>query len=72
TDTESGGGVEETQTASAESSDTSETYLIQRGDNLLTILRNHYGDDSMLQEVCEVNQIEDADNIQVGQTIVLP
>ncbi len=51
---------------------TAETYLIQKGDNLLTILRRHYGDDSMLQEVCEINQIEDANNIQVGQTIVLP
>ncbi len=67
-----GSGTEEAQAASAEALDTTETYLIQRGDNLLTILRNHYGDDSMLQEVCEVNQIEDADNIQVGQTIVLP
>ncbi|MCD8325485.1 MAG: hypothetical protein LUC90_02025 [Lachnospiraceae bacterium] len=66
-DTGTSSAAEETQ-----ASDEPETYLIQRGDNLLTILRNHYGDDSMLQEVCEVNQIEDADNIQVGQTIVLP
>ncbi|MCD7750452.1 MAG: LysM peptidoglycan-binding domain-containing protein [Lachnospiraceae bacterium] len=61
----------ETSDDTAQSS-SPETYLIQKGDNLLTILRRHYGDDSMLQEVCEVNQIEDANNIQVGQTIVLP
>lgn len=61
----------ETSTDTAQAS-SPETYLIQKGDNLLTILRRHYGDDSMLQEVCEVNQIEDANNIQVGQTIILP
>ncbi len=61
-----GDSTDEAQTSTAE------TYLIQKGDNLLTILRRHYGDDSMLQEVCEINQIEDANNIQVGQTIILP
>ncbi|MCD7807634.1 MAG: hypothetical protein LUH19_09925 [Lachnospiraceae bacterium] len=64
--------TEETQTDNGTEEAGPETYLIKKGDNLLTILRTHYGDDSMLQEVCEVNQIEDADNIQVGQTIVLP
>ena len=47
-------------------------YLIQRGDNLLRILRTHYGDESKLQEICVVNNIKDPNNIQVGQTILLP
>lgn len=47
-------------------------YLIQRGDNLLRILRTHYGDESRLQEICMVNNIKDPNNIQVGQTILLP
>jgi len=47
-------------------------YLIQRGDNLLRILRTHYGDESKLQEICTVNNIKDPNNIQVGQTILLP
>lgn len=47
-------------------------YFIQKGDNLLKILRTHYGDESKLQEVCDLNGIKDANNIQVGQTILLP
>lgn len=47
-------------------------YLIKRGDNLLRILRTHYGDESKLQEICLVNNIKNPDNIQVGQTILLP
>lgn len=47
-------------------------YLIKRGDNLLRILRTHYGDESKLQEICVVNDIKDPNNIQVGQTILLP
>lgn len=50
----------------------SESYLIKRGDNLLRILRAHYGDESKLQEICDVNGIVDPNNIQVGQTILLP
>lgn len=71
-DTESDSSVTNSNASNSIQASTSEIYLIQKGDNLLTILRRHYGDDSMLQEVCEVNQIEDANNIQVGQTIVLP
>ncbi len=49
-----------------------EKYLIKKGDNLLRILRSHYGDESRLKEICDVNGIANPDNIQVGQTIVLP
>ena len=49
-----------------------EKYLIQKGDNLLRILRSHYGDESKLNEICDVNNIADPNNIQVGQTILLP
>ena len=49
-----------------------EKYLIQKGDNLLRILRFHYGDESKLNEICDVNGIADPNNIQVGQTILLP
>ena len=55
---------------SAES--TSQKYLIKKGDSLLRILRSHYGDDSRLAEICDVNGITDPNNIQVGQTILLP
>lgn len=48
------------------------SYLIQKGDSLIRILRAYYGDESLLDEVCNMNQIADPDNIQVGQTILLP
>ena len=47
-------------------------FFIKKGDSLLRILRNHYGDDSKLAEICDVNGIVDPNNIQVGQTILLP
>ncbi len=47
-------------------------YLIQKGDTLLNILRSFYGDESKMQEVCNMNGILDPNNIQVGQTILLP
>ena len=47
-------------------------YLIKKGDNLLRILRAYYGDESKLNEICDVNGIVDPNNIQVGQTILLP
>lgn len=49
-----------------------EKYLIKKGDNLLRILRTYYGDESKLLEICNINGIVDPNNIQVGQTILLP
>ncbi len=51
---------------------TAQKYLIKKGDSLLRILRNYYGDDSRLAEICDVNGIVDPNNIQVGQMILLP
>ena len=69
--------AETTETAPAEneaagSEHVAQEYFIKKGDNLLRILRNHYGDESKLQEVCDINNIIDPNNIQVGQTILLP
>ncbi len=70
-------GTEQQQASSEAANEEVETtqpveYLIKRGDNLLRILRTHYGDESRLQEICVVNDIKDPNNIQVGQTILLP
>lgn len=54
------------------SEQTKQEYLIKKGDSLLRILRSYYGDDSRLAEICNVNGIVDPNNIQVGQTILLP
>ena len=59
-------------TTPAESESIPQEYLIKKGDNLLRILRFYYGDESKLQEICDLNGIIDPNNIQVGQTILLP
>lgn len=65
-------GLEDTKMDTEEKPAEPVAYLIKRGDNLLRILRAHYGDESKLQEICVVNNIKDPNNIQVGQTILLP
>ncbi len=49
-----------------------EEYTIEPGDTLAQICRNIYGSDEMVDEICELNEIENGDYIQVGETILLP
>lgn len=48
------------------------TYTVQRGDTLNSICRERYGSLDRVAEICELNDIKNADNIQIGQTILLP
>lgn len=48
------------------------SYTIAKGDTLISICTIRYGSLDRLQEICELNGISDADNIQVGQIILLP
>lgn len=48
------------------------TYTIKEGDTLVEICRLFYGDDSMLDKVIEINQIDDPDKIYYGTVIELP
>lgn len=48
------------------------TYTVQRGDTLNSICRERYGSLERVAEICELNNIKNADNIQIGQTILLP
>lgn len=48
------------------------TYVVQKGDTLLDLCRERYGADEILQQICDLNNIEDADDIKVGQIILLP
>jgi nucleoid-associated protein YgaU len=75
-----------TTTASADAaaaSDTEETaevsaraihasYVIRQGDTLASICSRYYGGLDRLEELCDANDIEDADLIMPGQKIVLP
>lgn len=61
------GTTDTTQTATQPTS-----YTIMRGDTLNAICRRKYGDLGMVKQVCELNGIKNPNNIEVGQTILLP
>lgn len=46
--------------------------MVQAGDTLAKISREQYGNDDMIDSICELNGIENGDYIQVGETILLP
>lgn len=48
------------------------SYTIKKGDTLRGISLNKYGNIDMIKEICEINNIEDPDDIKVGQKILLP
>ena len=48
------------------------SYVIQPGDTLIAISTSIYGDDSAVSGICDLNQITNPDNIQIGQKILLP
>ncbi|MDE5892858.1 MAG: LysM peptidoglycan-binding domain-containing protein, partial [Acetatifactor sp.] len=48
------------------------SYVIQPGDTLIGISTRQYGNDSYVQAICDLNGITNADNIQIGQKILLP
>lgn len=47
-------------------------YIVQAGDTLAKISRNHYGTDERVSEICSLNEIPNGDYIQAGETILLP
>ena len=47
-------------------------YIVQAGDSLAGICRKIYHTAAMMDELCELNDIEDADAIFVGQRLILP
>lgn len=47
-------------------------YVIREGDTLAEICSRYYGSLDRLAEICELNEITDADKIMPGQKIVLP
>ena len=60
--------VEPTQEPAAEPV----SYIVQKNDTLIGICIKIYGSADKVKEVCNFNNIPDADNIKAGQTIFLP
>ena len=65
-------GESEIQQTSASTSSQEKTYVIRKGDTLLDISFQMYGNFSMVPELCRLNHITDPDDIKVGQKILLP
>jgi nucleoid-associated protein YgaU len=63
-------GANTTAQNNADAAETS--YIIQKGDTLAKICLRYYGNLSNIDKICEMNQIENKDNIQYGQKIILP
>lgn len=59
-------------TGTAQTATQPTSYTIMRGDTLNAICRRKYGDLGMVKQVCELNGIKNPNNIEVGQTILLP
>lgn len=49
-----------------------QVYVIKKGDTLEKINRLFYGSENRIKEICELNQIENQDNICYGEKIILP
>ena len=63
--------VEEAMGQTIESEEPVE-HIIAKGETLISISKKYYGDESKVSLICEKNNIQDADNIQIGQKIILP
>lgn len=48
------------------------SYVVQEGDTLSAICWKLYGSDKMMKQVCEMNDIDNPDDIKVGEKILLP
>lgn len=48
------------------------SYTIKEGDTLIAISVRNYGSDTKVSEICSLNQIDNPDDIKVGQKILLP
>lgn len=86
-DTENADNEPESEAAGAESADkekqkkektvaamgeSAAVYVVQKGDTLCGICMSFYGNLSLLEDVCELNELEDPNNILCGQKILLP
>lgn len=48
------------------------TYTIRSGDTLIGISMSLYGSEAYVEDICDLNNISNPDNIQIGQKILLP
>lgn len=67
------GRIDEQPAEPADSGDGTSTYVVRKGDGLMSIARRELGDASRWREILKLNpEIQDPDKIKVGQTLKLP
>lgn len=49
-----------------------QTYVVQKGDTLMSIARKVYGNPGKFRDIAAANGISDPNKIKVGQTLTLP
>ncbi len=68
--TEESAQTEETREVSARPSQA--VYIVKNGDTLADICQRYYGNLDKVEEICELNQIENQNEIWAGEKILLP
>lgn len=61
-----------TQAPQTESRAIPESYIVQKGDNLLYISKKFYGSENMVEKIMEVNNMDNPDTIYFGKKLILP
>lgn len=59
-------------TSSEETVAEPQSYEVRKGDTLLGICRERYGDETKVGEICALNGLDDGDHIYAGQILLLP
>ena len=71
-DTEENPTEDPENTSSGENATEPQSYEVRKGDTLLGICRNWYGDETKVGEICALNGLDDGDHIYAGQILLLP
>lgn len=64
--------VSEENNTAEKDADAWDEYTVKQGDTLVAICKIRYGSTAKMQEICEINNIKNADYIAPGQKIYLP
>ena len=71
-ETDADAGTETEEAVETASRQIQAVYIIRSGDTLADICNKYYGSLELLEEICRINEISDANLVMPGQKIVLP